>query len=151
MRESSVRSDIEETEAKIAECDKVIAANQILHNGLAQIQDYQALVENAKNKLDALPVLKKKTFEQIEEATKSTKKQTNYTGFNYAQASGLVTISEVKVSEQLEAPEFVRGIKKLNYFKDVTFSGYTGTGEGDDPVIISSLQLYLKNEEVESK
>ena len=120
-------------------------------NGLAQIEQYQKIVENAKEKLDALPVLKKKTFEQIDEATKSTKKETNYTGFTYAQASGLVTISEVEVSEQLEAPEFVRGIKKLNYFNDVTFSGYTGTGEDGDPVVISSLQLYLKNEEVQSK
>ena len=148
MRESSVRKDIEDTEAEIAKCDEIIAANQILHNGLQQIQEYQAIVENAKEKLDALPVLKKKTFEEIDEATKSTKKDTNYKAFTYEQATGLITISEVKVSEQLEAPVFVRGIKQLNYFSDVTFSGYEGTGENDD-VTIKSLQLYLKSEEVE--
>ena len=150
MRESKVRDDINETNEEIAKCEEIIEANEVLHNGLKRIEEYQAMVENAKRKLDALPVLKKKTFEQIDEATKSTKEKTNYKGFNYEQASGLVTISEVTVSDQLEAPEFVRGIKKLNYFNDVTFSGYDGTGEdAENPVIISALQLYLKSEEVE--
>ena len=131
-----------------AKCQEIIDANQILHNGLAQIEKYQAIVENAKQKLDALPVLKKKIFEQIDEATNSTKEKTNYTGFSYTQSNGLISITDVKVSDQLEAPEFVRGIKKLNYFNDVTFSGYTGTGDGDDPVVISALQLYISSEEV---
>ncbi len=148
MRESSVREDIDETNAEIAKCQEIIDANQILHNGLAQIEKYQAIVENAKQKLDALPVLKKKIFEQIDEATNSTKEKTNYTGFSYTQSNGLISITDVKVSDQLEAPEFVRGIKKLNYFNDVTFSGYTGTGDGDDPVVISALQLYISSEEV---
>ena len=154
MRESSVRKDIDETNAQIAECDKVIAANKILHNGLDQINKYREIVENAKEKLDALPVLKKKTFEEIDEATKNTEvkqKEANYKGFEYSQASGLITISNVKVSDQHDAPEFVRDIKRLKYFNDVTFSGYDGTGGEDDPVIIKDLQLYLKSEEAEKK
>jgi len=154
MRESSVRKDIDETNAQIAECDKVIEANKILHNGLDQINKYREIVENAKEKLDALPVLKKKTFEEIDEATKNTEvkqKEANYKGFEYSQASGLITISNVKVSDQHDAPEFVRDIKRLKYFNDVTFSGYDGTGGEDDPVIIRDLQLYLKSEEAEKK
>ena len=148
MRKNGVLDDIEDTKAEIAKCDEIIAANRVLHNGLDQVNRYKAIVENAKNKLDALPVLKKKIFEQIDEATNSTKEKTNYKGFSYTLGSGLIAISSVEVADQLQAPEFVRGVKALNYFNDVRFNGYTGTGDEDDPVIISALQLYLKSEEV---
>ncbi|MBR1393842.1 MAG: pilus assembly protein PilM [Ruminococcus sp.] len=152
MRESSVRKDIDETNEEIRKADEVIAANQVLHKGLDLINQYKTNVENAKQKLDALPVLKKKTFEQIDEATSSDTEgasyEANYTGLTYDQASGLVAISDVHVGDQYEAPEFIRGIKDLDYFSYVTFGGYTGTGTEEDPVTIPNLQLYLKPEEV---
>ena len=148
MRESSVRKDIDETNDKIAEAQKVIDANNVLHNGLNIVEQYKAKVESAKKKLDSLPVLKKKVFEQINEATKSTPDETNYKGFSYTQSNGLVVISGVQVADQLQAPEFIRGIKALNYFNAVSFNGYSGKGGEDDPVTIGSLQLYLKSEEV---
>lgn len=82
-------------------------------------------------------------FDQIDSATGS---DITYEGFSYDETQGLVTISNVTLTEQLEAPEFVRAIKNLNYFADVQFSGYTGTGESDDPVVITSLQLYMKGQ-----
>lgn len=146
MRESSVRDDIADTDAQIAECDKVIEENMTLHNGLDVIEQYKKIVENAKNHLSGLPVLKKQVFDQIDKALSSTASNIKYTGFSYDENQALVTITNVELDKQLQAPEFVRSIKALNYFEDVTFTGYTGTGESDDPVIITSLQLYLKGQ-----
>lgn len=143
IREDGIRDDIAATENDIAECDAIIEENQLYHNYLTVIDSYKAIVENAKNNLDTLPVLKKQVFDQIDSATGS---DITYEGFSYDETQGLVTISNVTLTEQLEAPEFVRAIKNLNYFADVQFSGYTGTGESDDPVVITSLQLYMKGQ-----
>ena len=143
IREDGIRDDIAATENDIAECDAIIEENQFYHNYLTVIDSYKVIVENAKNNLDTLPVLKKQVFDQIDSATGS---DITYEGFSYDETQGLVTISNVTLTEQLEAPEFVRAIKNLNYFADVQFSGYTGTGESDDPVVITSLQLYMKGQ-----
>ncbi len=144
MRESSVQKDIEEADAQIAECDEVIAENQKLHDAMDTIEQYQSLVETAKNNLAGLPLLKKQIFDQIDTAIGTTDGSPKYTSFTYDENSAMVTITDVELSEQLQAPEFVRAIKALDFFEDVTFTGYTGTGDEGDPVIISSLQLYLK-------
>ncbi|MGN0623481.1 MAG: pilus assembly protein PilM [Oscillospiraceae bacterium] len=146
IRENGVRDDIAETESQIAECDKIIEENQILHDGLNQIEEYKKIVETAKENLMALPVLKKQVFDQIDAATGSTGSDINYQGFEYDEKQAMVTITNVEVTNQLEAPEFVRSIKELDYFADVQFTGYTGTGEKDDPVIITSLQLFMKGQ-----
>lgn len=143
IREDGIRDDIAATENDIAECDAIIEENQFYHNYLTVIDSYKVIVENAKNNLDTLPVLKKQVFDQIDSATGS---DITYEGFSYDETQGLVTISNVTLTEQLEAPEFVRAIKNFNYFADVQFSGYTGTGESDDPVVITSLQLYMKGQ-----
>ena len=152
MKKNGVQEDIDETNAQIAKCDEIIEANRILHEGLDQVNRYKDIVENAKYKLDSLPVLKTKVFEQIDEAVNSKPEgeeyHASYTGLNYDQASSIVSISDVGVDGQLQAPEFIRGIKALNYFKAVNFNGYSGTGEEGDPVKIGSLNLYLKSEEV---
>lgn len=147
IKESGVRDEIADTNEEIAECEKVIAENLILHNGLQQIENYEAIVKNATGKLESLPTIKKQTFDQIDKAVESTEEDPKYTGFAYVQANGLVTISNIKVSDQYTAPEFVRSIAKLNYFDNVFFSGYSGTGAEDDPVIINDLQIYLKSEQ----
>lgn len=146
IRENGVRDDIAETESQIAECDKIIEENQILHDGLNQIEEYKKIVETAKENLMALPVLKKQVFDQIDAATGSTGSEINYQGFAYDEKQAMVTITNVEVTNQLEAPEFVRSIKELDYFADVQFTGYTGTGEKDDPVIITTLQLFMKGQ-----
>ena len=152
MKKNGVEEDTDKVREEIVKCDEIIAANRVLHNGLDQVNRYKAIVENAKNKLDALPVLKKKIFEEIDEATDSKPEgeeyHAKYTGLTYDQASAIVTISNVQVDGQLQAPEFVRGIMALNYFKAVSFNGYNGTGTEDDPVTIGSMQIYLKSEEV---
>ncbi|MBR6100821.1 MAG: pilus assembly protein PilM [Ruminococcus sp.] len=152
MKKNGVEEDTDKVREEIVKCDEIIAANRVLHNGLDQVNRYKAIVENAKNKLDALPVLKKKIFEEIDEATDSKPEgeeyHAKYTGLTYDQSSAIVTISNVQVDGQLQAPEFVRGIMALNYFKAVSFNGYNGKGTEDDPVTIGSMQIYLKSEEV---
>ncbi|WP_124099840.1 pilus assembly protein PilM [Ruminococcus sp. Marseille-P6503] len=143
IREDGIRDDIAAVENDISQCDEIIEGNKVYHAYLTMAESYKTMVENAKSNLSSLPVLKKQVFDQIDSATGS---EIEYEGFTYDETQGLVTISNVKLTEQLEAPEFVRAIKNLNYFADVQFSGYTGTGESDDPVIITSLQLYMKGQ-----
>lgn len=58
IREDGIRDDIAATENDIAECDAIIEENQLYHNYLTVIDSYKVIVENAKNNLDTLPVLK---------------------------------------------------------------------------------------------
>lgn len=143
MRESNIQDDIAAAEKSIAECDDIINENLQYHVFLDVAANYKTKVENAKNNLSTLPVLKKQVFDQIDSVTGSN---IEYEGFTYDETQGLVTITNVKLTKQLDAPSFVKAIKNLNYFVDVQFSGYTGTGEGNDPVIITSLQLYMKGQ-----
>lgn len=143
MRESNIQDDIAAAEKSIAECDDIINENLQYHVFLDVAANYKTKVENAKNNLSTLPVLKKQVFDQIDSVTGSN---IEYEGFTYDETQGLVTITNVKLTKQLDAPSFVKAIKNLNYFVDVQFSGYTGTGESDDPVIITSLQLYMKGQ-----
>lgn len=143
MRESNIQDDIAAAEKSISECDDIINENLQYHVFLDVAANYKTKVENAKNNLSTLPVLKKQVFDQIDSVTGSN---IEYEGFTYDETQGLVTITNVKLTKQLDAPSFVKAIKNLNYFVDVQFSGYTGTGESDDPVIITSLQLYMKGQ-----
>ena len=143
MRESNIQDDIAAAEKSIAECDDIINENLQYHVFLDVAANYKTKVENAKNNLSTLPVRKKQVFDQIDSVTGSN---IEYEGFTYDETQGLVTITNVKLTKQLDAPSFVKAIKNLNYFVDVQFSGYTGTGESDDPVIITSLQLYMKGQ-----
>lgn len=143
MRESNIQDDIAAAEKSIAECDDIINENLQYHVFLDVAANYKTKVENAKNNLSTLPVLKKQVFDQIDSVTGSN---IEYEGFTYDETQGLVTITNVKLTKQLDVPSFVKAIKNLNYFVDVQFSGYTGTGESDDPVIITSLQLYMKGQ-----
>ena len=143
MRESNIQDDIAAAEKSIAECDDIINENLQYHVFLDVAANYKTKVENAKNNLSTLPVLKKQVFDQIDSVTGSN---IEYEGFTYDETQGLVTITNVKLTKQLDAHSFVKAIKNLNYFVDVQFSGYTGTGESDDPVIITSLQLYMKGQ-----
>lgn len=151
IKEASIRSDIEATQEQIDKCNKKIEENQKLHDFLIVINQYKDYVKTAKNNLDSLPIIKEQIFQQIEAQLNldDEKNKITYTGFEYDRKTGTVEITNIKLAEQQSANDFVKSIKDENYFADVTYKGYTGTGEADDPVIISSLTLYLKEIEIE--
>ena len=152
-RESSINKKIEETEAEIEECNKIIAENQKLHDYMIIINQYQEAADIAKDDLDTLPLIKKEIFDQIDEDMKNTKggdDKITYTGFTYDRLSGTVEISTVTLPEQNTANDFVATIVGTDYFADVTYTGYTGTGEEGDPVVIDNVTLVLKDVPMES-
>ncbi|MGN0633488.1 MAG: pilus assembly protein PilM [Oscillospiraceae bacterium] len=151
LRESSIRSDIEKTQEQIDKCNEIIAENQKLHDFLLVINQYKDYVNTAKSNLDSLPIIKEQIFQQIESKLNldDEKNKITYTGFSYDRTTGIVQITNIKLAEQQSANDFVKSIKDEGYFADVTYRGYTGTGEADDPVIISVLTLYLKEIEIE--
>ncbi len=143
LKIDGVNKEIIETEQLIAQHDKVLAENQKWKDNLQIIDNYKMIVNVANDNLSGLPVVKKEIFDKIDEVIGT---DIEYTGFSYDQASGVVTITDVKLPGQLEAPEFVRKMKDLDYFAEVQFTGYTGKGTEDSPVIISSLILYMKGQ-----
>ncbi len=153
LHEGSVRDDIEKTNGEIDKCNAVIAENQKLHDYLVTVNDYQTQVNVAKNNLYSIPVVKEGIFKEIENHIGSGDsegaKANSYTGFSYSKNDGTVTITEVELKEQQTANDFIQSIKDDDYFADVTYSGYTGTGEAGSPVVISSVTMYLKPIEVE--
>lgn len=140
IREKSIQNDIEATDKEIAKCNEIIAENQKLHDYLIVIEEYAASVQTAKDNLNSLPVIKQQIFDKIEEKLGS---EITYTSFSYNRSAGTVVITNVQLPEQQGANDFVKSIKEDGYFADVTYSGYTGTGETGKPVIISALTLYL--------
>jgi type IV pilus assembly protein PilM len=148
LREKSIRDDIEKTDTEIEKCNEIIAENQKLHDYMTLITEYQAKIDQAKDNLYSIPVVKQQIFDEIEAhlGDSGDAMAESYTSFTYNSNDGLVVITNVTLKEQQTANDFVKSIKDDDYFADVTYSGYTGTGETDNPVIISSLSLYLKDD-----
>jgi type IV pilus assembly protein PilM len=141
LREASIQKDIEQTQVQIDKCEETIAKNEKLHNYLNTINEYTGYVQTAKDNLDSLPVVKEQIFEKIEEKLGT---EVTYSSFSYSRSSGVVTITNIELPEQQEANDFVKTLRDDGYFADVTYTGYTGTGEDGNPVVISSLALYMK-------
>ncbi|MCD8095041.1 MAG: pilus assembly protein PilM [Ruminococcus sp.] len=145
LRERSIRKDIEQTQVKIDECNEIIAENEKLHNYLTIINQYKDYVQVARDNMNSLPIIKQEIFEKIEEnlVDEETGDDITYTSFSYDRSDGTVTITNIQLPEQQSANDFIKSIKDQGYFADVTYSGYTGTGEEGNPVIISSITLYI--------
>lgn len=141
LREASIQKDIDQTQVQIDKCNETIAKNQKLHDYLVTINEYKTYVDTAKSNLDSLPVVKQQIFDKIEEKLGS---DITYTSFSYSINKGTVVITDVKLKEQQNANDFVKEIIEMDYFADVTYNGYTGTGEEGNSVVISALTLYLK-------
>lgn len=151
LRENSINDDIETTEGEIDKANVIIAENQKLHDYMQQVEVYQTQVQIAKDNLDSLPVVKQQIFDEIEAHLGDADGQAEgYTGFFYSAGDGVVEISDVRLKEQQTANDFVKSIKDDDFFADVTYTGYSGTGEEGNPVIISTLSMYIKEIEIES-
>lgn len=151
LRENSVRKDIEETDAQIAECDKIIAENQKLHDYLIVLNQYQLELDNCKNNLETLPAMTKDVIDQFESLLTYDGEEITYGGFTYDLDDGCITFSDIVLAERQTANDFVKTIIDTDYFADVMYSGYTGTGEGEDRVVIDDLILYFKDVPLETE
>ena len=145
-RESKIQDQITATEEEIKECDIIIEKNQRLHDYLAVINQFQEKLEESKNNLETLPIVKKEVFDKIEEnlGTEGTDEIT-YTEFDYTCSSGEVKINKIMLPEQQTANDFVKGFFDQDYFADAFYNGYTGTGEEDSNVVIDSVTLRIKD------
>ncbi|MBR1724592.1 MAG: pilus assembly protein PilM [Ruminococcus sp.] len=153
LRENAINKQIDEINVEIEECNKIIAENQKLHDYMIVIHQYQEAVDAAKDNLDTLPLVKKEIFDEIDADMQNTEggdDKITYVGFSYERAAGLVSISTVTLPEQKTANDFVKTIVDTGYFADVTYGGYTGTGEEGNPVVIQGVQLYLKDVPIET-
>lgn len=153
IRESSIQKDITATQASIDECNEKIAKNQRLHDYLAVVEQYRDYIVDCKDNLNSQPLIKQQVFEKIEEnlVDANTGEPLSYTSFSYSKDAGTVTITNIKLPEQQSANDFIKTILDQDYFADVTYSGYTGTGEEGNPVTIASTTLYFKDVPVEAE
>ncbi len=152
LRESSIQKDIAATQAKIDECKEILAKNQKLHDYLLVANEYTDYVTDCKDNLNALPIIKKEIFDKIEEnlVDPETGDPLTYRSMSYSRGDGSVVLTNIQLPERQSANDFIKTIIDQGYFADVTYSGYTGTGEDGNPVTIASITLYLKDVPVET-
>ena len=135
-------------DAEIKKEEEIKAANQILHNRLELINKYKNFVQTVQLDIDTLPVMKKEKVDKIQEVIEKDK--IKYGGMTYDLDNGSIVISQLTVEEQEDAQDvpkkFVDDLKELEFVAEVVYSGYTGTGEKDNPVVINDITVILEKE-----
>lgn len=144
LRVSSINDDIDAVNADIDKCQVVIDENQVRHNRLEIIEQYKTYVENCQANLDTLPTIDKTKCDKIDEIIKNN--SADYQSMTFDATDGAITLSKIEVKDQDAVKTLVDELGNIDFVGATVFSGYSGTGESDDPVIISSLQLILLEE-----
>ena len=139
LRENSIKNDIKDTEDKMAECQVKIDENKVLHDQLDIINGYSIYVKAAQKDIETLPLPDKAKLDEIDSVVK--KQSAEYKGLLYDLEKGSITISQIQVTSQDDVKKLVDALKKVKFIADVTYTGYKGTGKGDDKVIIDELIL----------
>ncbi len=144
LRVSSINDDIAAVNADIDKCQVVIDENKVRHNRLEIIEQYKTYVENCQANLDTLPTIDKTKCDKIDEIIKNN--SADYQSMTFDATDGAITLSKIEVKDQDAVKTLVDELGNIDFVGATVFSGYSGTGESDDPVIISSLQLILLEE-----
>lgn len=144
LRVSSINDDIAAVNADIDKCQVVIDENKVRHNRLEIIEQYKTYVENCQANLDTLPTIDKTKCDKIDEIIKNN--SADYQSMTFDVTDGAITLSKIEVKDQDAVKTLVDELGNIDFVGATVFSGYSGTGESDDPVIISSLQLILLEE-----
>ena len=139
LRENSIKNDIKDTEDKMAECQVKIDENKVLHDQLDIINGYSIYVKAAQKDIETLPLPDKAKLDEIDSVVK--KQSAEYKGLLYDLEKGSITISQIQVTSQDDVKKLVDALKKVKFIADVNYTGYKGTGKGDDKVIIDELIL----------
>ncbi len=164
---SSVEKDIDDTNEKIVEAKKKIAENQVLHDKLKYIQQWNLYADAAKTNIATMPFLNQEKFDEVKRII--SEKKATYKGFTYNENAGTILLSDVAVDTQAEVKVLCDAFKDSKYVAYVLYSGYEGVGTeldssgnpketssatdassktSDDPnedkVVIKQLTLYLK-------
>ena len=135
----SIKNDIKDTEDKMAECQVKIDENKVLHDQLDIINGYSIYVKAAQKDIETLPLPDKAKLDEIDSVVK--KQSAEYKGLLYDLEKGSITISQIQVTSQDDVKKLVDALKKVKFIADVNYTGYKGTGKGDDKVIIDELIL----------
>lgn len=151
LRESSIQKKVDETQKQIDKYNAIIEEYQRLSDYMTYLTQYHDSLQTANENLEGLPLVKQEIFTTIDELLSEAGDDVTYTSFSYSESNGVVVITNIQLPEQQSANDFVKIIVDSGYFANVTYSGYTGTGDDDDPVIISSLSLYLKDSDFDAE
>jgi type IV pilus assembly protein PilM len=141
LRESSIRDDIDEVNEQIAECDKIIEANKVLSTRLNIINQYKEYIDSCWANINTYPLIDKDTYDELDKVMDDN--NATYGSISFNLSAGTYTITSIKVENQDAVKTLVDALEDVDFVGRVTYTGYSGTGEGDDEVSIGSLVLNL--------
>ena len=122
----SVEDDIDKTNQEIAEADKIIAEQKVLHDKLTLIQQWNMLADAAKTNMATTPFINQDKFDEIKKIMDEHK--ATYKGIAYDSATGSITFTDVAVDTQKEVKILCDAFDKSKYVAKVGYSGYEGKG-----------------------
>ena len=122
----SVEDDISKTEAEIVEADKKIAEQQVLHDKLDIIEQWNLYADGAKTNISTMPFLNQAKFDEIKKIMKE--QNATYVGISYDAKDGFITLTDVAVRTQAEVKPLCDAFDKSRYVAYTLYPGYVGVG-----------------------
>jgi type IV pilus assembly protein PilM len=144
LKASSIDNEKAKVDKQIEAEEEIKAKNQLLHNRLEIINKYKNYVQTIQLDIDTLPIMKKEKFDKVQKVLEDHKAEHDGIAFNLD--SGTMVINTITVEKQEDVKKLVDALGDLDFSAYVLYQGYNGTGEEDDPVVISGLTIYLEKE-----
>lgn len=126
ISKSSVQDDIDKTVNEIAEAQKVIDSQKVLHDKLNYILQWNMYADAAKTNIETSPFLNQEKFDEIKRIMDENK--ATYVRIEYDEEKGTLSLSDVAVATQKDVKVIVDAFTKSKYVAYVLYSGYDGVG-----------------------
>jgi type IV pilus assembly protein PilM len=156
LKAAAIDKETEGVKQECEELQKIVDANQVLHNRMDIIVNYTNYVKTVQLDIDTQPLLAQDKYDKIEGVLKDM--DATYESAGFELKSGTYTINKITVKEQDDVKKLVDALTELDCVAYVNYTGYSGTGEKvevgtgdkkeekDDPVVIDSLGVIFMEE-----
>ena len=156
LKAAAIDKETEGVKQECEELQKIVDANQVLHNRMDIIVNYTNYVKTVQLDIDTQPLLAQDKYDKIEGVLKDM--DATYESAGFELKDGTYTINKITVKEQDDVKKLVDALTELDCVAYVNYTGYSGTGEKvavntgdkkeekDDPVIIDSLGVIFMEE-----
>ena len=156
LKAAAIDKETEGVKQECEELQKIVDANQVLHNRMDIIVNYTNYVKTVQLDIDTQPLLAQDKYDKIEGVLKDM--DATYESAGFELKDGTYTINKITVKEQDDVKKLVDALTELDCVAYVNYTGYSGTGEKvevntgdkkeekDDPVVIDSLGVIFMEE-----
>lgn len=148
---SSVRSDIDDINQKIAEADKQIEQASAYDLVLQNVTGYRDSAKAVNQAFDTLPQLSNEIYEKIvtlaadNGAIPDADSKTGFSDFSY-NIGGTITISNIRFKSEEDLIKYVTAVRDSGEYYAFTYSGWSTeeNEDGDLVYLLPSMTLTLK-------